>query len=149
VAYLLDTNLLVRLSNARDVSHLVAKAAIAKLHRLGDILHVTPQVLIEFRNVATRPLSNNGLGLSAAKAETESAAFEATFPLLPDTPDIFSAWKAIVSTLGIIGKQVHDVRLVAVCHVHAITHLLTFNISHFAAMTGFGPGIVVVDPASV
>ena len=59
------------------------------------------------------------------------------------------AWKALVGALGIIGKRVHDARLVAVCHVHAVTHLLTFNLSHFIGMAGFGPGIVVVDPTTV
>jgi hypothetical protein len=51
--------------------------------------------------------------------------------------------------LAIIGKQVHDARLVAVCHVYAITHLLTFNIADFGRMAQFGPGLVIVDPASV
>ena len=91
----------------------------------------------------------NGLGLSAVEAEAKAAVFEATFPLLVETPDIFPAWKALVGGLGIIGKQVHDARLVAVCHVHAVTQLLTFNVSHFTRMAGFGPGIVVVDPATV
>jgi hypothetical protein len=54
-----------------------------------------------------------------------------------------------VSALGVVGKQVHDARLVAVCHVHAVTHVLTFNVAHFARLAGFGPGVVVVDPASV
>ena len=40
-------------------------------------------------------------------------------------------------------------RLVAVCHVHAVTHLLTFNVTDFIRMAGFGPGVVVVDPAKV
>jgi len=75
--------------------------------------------------------------------------FEAAFPLLEETPDIFPAWKAIVQALGVVGKQVHDARLVAVCHVHVITHLLTFNVAHFARMTGFGPGVVVLNPATV
>ena len=48
-----------------------------------------------------------------------------------------------------IGKQVHDARLVAVCHVYKVTHLLTFNVAHFTRYVGFGPGIVVVDPATV
>ncbi len=51
--------------------------------------------------------------------------------------------------MGIIGKQVHDARLVAVCHVHGVTHLLTFNVGHFVRMAGFGPGLVVVDPTRV
>ena len=83
------------------------------------------------------------------EAEAKSAVFEATFPLLPETPDIYPAWKALVQALGVIGKQVHDERLVAVCHVQAVTHLLTFNVAHFVRLAAFGPGVVVVDPANV
>ncbi len=91
----------------------------------------------------------NGLGLSVADAEAKAAVFDGAFPLLPETPDIYPAWKALVGGLAIIGKRVHDARLVAVCHVHAVKHLLTFNVSDFTGMAGFGSGIVVVDPATV
>jgi hypothetical protein len=77
------------------------------------------------------------------------AVFEGKFPLLAETPDIYPAWKSLVGALGVIGKRVHDARLVAVCHVQAVTQVLTFNVSHFAGMAGFGPGLVVVDPATV
>ena len=69
--------------------------------------------------------------------------------MLPETPGIYPAWKALVGALAINGKQVHDARLVAVCHVHAMTLLLTFNASHFVRMASFGPGLVVVDLATV
>ena len=149
MAILLDTSILGRLANRADVSHTVAKAAIAELHRRGEVLHVTAQNLIEFRNFATRPVSANGLGLVASAAESLAATFEASFSLLAETPDIYPAWKAVVGALGVVGKQVHDARLVAVCHVHTMTHLLTFNVGHFTRLTGFGPGVVVVDPATV
>ena len=149
MAFLIDTSILARLANRADVSHLVATAAIAELHRRGEMLHVTPQNLVEFRNFATRPVSANGLGLAASAAEGLAATFEAAFPLLGETPDIYTAWKAIVGALGVVGKQVHDARLVAVCHVHGVTHLLTFNVSHFVRLAGFAPGVVVVDPATV
>jgi hypothetical protein len=45
----------------------------------------------------------------------------------------------VVGALGVVGKQVHDARLLAVCQVHGVTHLLTFNVSHFARLAGFGP----------
>lgn len=149
MAHLLDTNVLVRLANTADARHAAAARAVVELHRRAEVLHVTPQVLVEFRNVATRLTAQNGLGLSMADVEAKTAAFEATFPLLAETPDVYPAWKALVGALGVIGKQVHDARLVAVCHVHGVTHLLTFNVAHFVRMAGFGPGLVVVDPASV
>jgi predicted nucleic acid-binding protein len=149
MVHLLDTNVLVRLANTADARYAIADRAVVELHRRGEVLHVTPQVLVEFRNVATRPAALNGPGLSTVDAEAQAAGFEATFPLLAESPDIFPAWKALVGALGVIGKQVHDARLVAICHAHGVTHLLTFNVSHFVRMAGFGPGVVVVDPASV
>ena len=149
MSYLIDTSVLARLANADDVQHILAAHAIFELHRRGEVLHVTPQVLVEFRNMATRPKVLNGLGLSIVDAEAQAAGFESTFPMLEESPDIYPAWKALVGALGVIGKQVHDARLVAVCHVHAVTHVLTFNVAHFARLAGFGPGVVVVDPASV
>jgi predicted nucleic acid-binding protein len=149
VPYLIDTSVLARLANTADAFHPVATRAVVELHRRGDVLHVTPQNLVEFRNMATRPVAVNGLGLAIPDAEAKAAAFEATFPLLVETPDIFPAWKALVAALGVVGKQVHDARLVAVCHVHGVTHLLTFNVGHFARLAGFGPGLIVADPAAV
>ncbi len=83
--YLVDTSILIRLANVADAQHAVAAGAVLELHRRGDVLHLTPQVLIEFRNVATRPVAVNGLGLSTVDTEAQAAGFEASFPLLPDT----------------------------------------------------------------
>ena len=149
MAYLIDTNVLGRLANKSDAQHGMALRAAIELHRRGEILQLTPQVLIEFRSIATRPIAQNGLGLSAVDTEALAAGFESAFPLVEDTPDIYPAWKGVVAGLGIIGKQVHDARLVAVCHAHAITHLLTFDLADFSRMAQSGPGLVIVDPASI
>lgn len=149
MAYLIDTNVLVRLANTADPAYTVADRAVMELHRRGEALHVTAQNLIEFRGVATRPAALNGLGLSVAEAENKAAGIEAAFPLLPETPAIYPAGKALVAALGVIGKQVHDARLVAVYHAHRVTHLLTFNVAHFARLATYGLGVIVVDPASV
>lgn len=149
MAVLLDTNILVRLANATDLQHAIAVSAVLELHRRGEVLNITPQVLIEFRNVATRPKALNGAGLTIGEAESHAAIFEAKFPLLEDSPEIFTTWKAIVSALGVIGKQVHDARLVAVCHSHQVDQLLTFNFSHFSRLATFGSELLVLDPDKV
>ncbi len=146
---LIDASVLGPLANRADAAHGVAKSAIAELHRRGEVLHVTPQNLVEFRNFATRPIGVNGLGSPASAADGLAATFEAAFSLLNETPDIYPAWKALVGALGVVGKQVHDARLVAVCHVHEVSHLLTFNGTHFARLAAFGLAVAVVDPASV
>ena len=147
--FLLDTSILVRLANRADPAYAVADRAVVELHLRKELLHLTPPNLVEFRNVATRPASANGLGLTAAAAETKAADFEALFPLLPETPDIFAAWQSLVVAAGVLGKRVHDARLLAVCHVHSVDSLLTFNTAHFAPMARFGSGMVVVEPANV
>ena len=75
MAVLVDTSILGRLANRADPLHALAAAAIAELHRRGEVLHVAPQNLIEFRNFATRPGPANGLGLTAAVAENLAATF--------------------------------------------------------------------------
>lgn len=92
MAHLLDTNVLVRLANVADVHHAAAARSVVELHRRQEVLQVTPQVLIEFRSVATRPPSLNGLGLATVDVEAQAAGFEAMFSLLPDTPAIYPAW---------------------------------------------------------
>jgi predicted nucleic acid-binding protein len=149
MAFLLDTTILGRLANRADASYTIADAAVAKLFMQNETLHITAQNLIEFRNIATRQKAQNGLGLSVAEAESKAAIFEASFSLLVETADIFPAWKALVGALGVIGKQVHDARLVAVCQVHRVSHLLTFNLSHFTSLTTGIAGPMVMDPASV
>lgn len=149
MAILIDTSVLGRLANRADAAHPVATGAVAELHRRGELLHLTPQNLIEFRNFATRPVAANGLGLSSGAALVLADTFEAAFPLLAETPDIYPAWKGLVGALGVIGKQVHDARLVAVCQVYRVSHLLTFNVAHFIRLASYGPGVVVVDPVSV
>ena len=149
MAHLVESSLLLRHTNTSDALYPVAVRALDALHERGEVLHTTPQVFVEFRSVATRPAEVNGLGLSAAEAEARAAVYEAAFPLLPETPDIYPAWKALVQAAGVVGKQVHDARLVAICQVYGIAHVLTFNVRHFARLATFAPGLVIVDPAGV
>ena len=149
MAYLVDTSVLGRLANCADPAFAVADRAVVELHARGEMLFIAAQNLIEFRNAATRPRAVNGLGMSVVDAESEAAGFERLFPLLQEDALIFPAWKALVSVLGVIGKQVHDARLVAICHVNSVSHILTFNTAHFATLASHPPGVVVVDPATV
>lgn len=149
MAVLIDTSVLCRLANTNDLWFTVADSAVAKLRQQGESLHITAQNLIEFHSAATRDTKLNGIGLSVAEASAKAAIFEAELSLLPETPDIFPAWKAIVSATGVVGKQVHDARLVAVCHVHQIAHVLTFNVAHFTRFSLCAPGLTVLDPVGV
>jgi predicted nucleic acid-binding protein len=145
VSYLLDTSVLVRLANESDAQHAAAMVTVIELHRRNEVLQITAQNLIEFRNVATRPSVANGLGLSIGDAEAKSALFEVVFPLIPESPEIFAVWKVLVAERQVIGKQVHDARLVAVSRAAGVSHLLTFNVSHFRKLCE-PDGPIVVEP---
>ncbi|MEH1786151.1 MAG: PIN domain nuclease [Nostoc sp.] len=115
------------------------------LKRQGELLYIIPQNIIEFWAVATRPINSNGLGLSTAQAVQETEKFKKIFILHLDTPAIFGEWESLIVKYQVMGKQVHDTRLVAAMITHQITHLLTFNIDDFKRFSA----IVVVDPRSV
>jgi predicted nucleic acid-binding protein len=103
------------------------------------------QNLIELWVVATRPLGENGLGLTAAEAAAELKRIKGMFLFLPETPAIYSTWEALVIQHQVIGKPAHDARLVAAMQVHGLTAILTFDKAGFSRY----PGIEVVDPAKV
>ena len=44
-------------------------------------------------------------------------------------------------TVGVISKQVHDARLVAVCHLCGVSHILTFNVRDFTRFATLPPGL--------
>ena len=140
--YLADTNLLLRLADPASSQHPIATAALGRLFRQGDEVFLTPQNLIEFWAVATRPIEGNGFGWNSERTAQEVAELQKRFPLLPDSPEIFPRWLELVKQLPVHGKRVHDARLVAVLQAHAVGHLITFNLSDFASF----PGLLLISP---
>lgn len=129
--FLIDTNVLLR---SIDPTHLMSAAAVSALVILraqGEQLCITPQNLIEFWNVYTRPMERNGLGRSPQEAAVEVNQLKAFFPLLPDTAAIYPLWERLVTTHAVRGINVHDARLVAAMLAHGLTHVLTFNTKDF------------------
>jgi predicted nucleic acid-binding protein len=145
-SFLADTNLILRLADSASPQHLVAADALARLLGQGNEVYLTPQNFIEFWAVATRPVEVNGFGWTSERTAKEISDLQARFPLLPDSPAIFTHWLELVKQLPVHGKRVHDARLVAVLQAHAIEHLITFNFSDFAAFSSL---VSLVDPHSL
>lgn len=143
--YLLDTNVLLRLSDASSPEHNLASQSIKKLWQRGNTVFVTAQNLTEFWAVATRPLSANGFGWDTVKTRLEIEQILQQFTLLEDDSTILPIWLAMVSANSIKGKRTHDIRLLAVMQTHQITHLLTFNVADFS---GF-PNFTILHPGSI
>jgi len=140
--WLLDTNVLLRLQEGDDSN---AYRAVMSLGQSGEILCVTPQVLIEFWCAATRPKDARGLGWTIMGTATRVKGILNRFHLLDDRTDVFELWQQIVKRHAVKGKKVHDARLVAVMQSHGVKNLLTFNVDDF---DGFGE-IQTVHPGSI
>jgi predicted nucleic acid-binding protein len=127
----IDTNVLVRSTEPSSPMHEPAVRAIASAIESGETVVPTPQVMAEFRNVVTRPLEKNGLGLSPEEARDEIFRLEGFLSLLAETEEVYDEWKRLVMTYRVIGVQVHDARIVAAMRVNRIERLLTFDAQDF------------------
>lgn len=128
---LIDTNVLLRSAEPGHVHFQCSVDAMDVLRSRGHELILVPQILSEYWSVATRPLANNGLGLSPAEAAVELATIRRLFRLFLDERGIYSAWSELVVSHAVRGKQAHDARLAAAVQRHSISHLLTFNTVDF------------------
>ena len=93
---LIDTNTLLRTLQVQHPQYETVARALETLIARGRELHIVPQNLVELWVVATRPLSQNGLGLSTPEAAAELVRLKSMFPLLADTPAIYPVWESLV-----------------------------------------------------
>jgi predicted nucleic acid-binding protein len=141
-----DSNVLLRLFHRSDPLHGLVRSTVRTLRARGDRLCYTSQVLGEFWNVCTRPVTaRGGFGLTVAETDRRVRRLERRFLLLPDSPAVHQEWRALLVTHAVSGVQVHDARLVAAMRVYGVTHLLTFNVADFSRY----PGITAVHPQDV
>jgi predicted nucleic acid-binding protein len=140
-----DTNILLRSAEPAHPTHQQAVNAVKTLLANGDRVCLIPQNLIEFWNVATRPVDKNGFGWSPTKTDVEISRLESLLTVLPDSQAIYREWRKVVLAKSVLGKQVHDARIVAAMNVHQITKLLTFNLKDFKR---FGH-ITLIDPNTI
>ncbi|ELS03962.1 putative nucleic acid-binding protein [Xenococcus sp. PCC 7305] len=131
MAFLIDTNVLLRTLITDDPQYEIVQTAIAALRRSREQLFIAPQNLIEMWNVAIRPSDKNGLGLSPIEVKAEVSRLKELFILLPDTEQMYSEWERLVSEYEVRGTKVHDTRLVAFMLIHSLSHILTFNVKDF------------------
>ena len=135
-AYLLDTNILLRLSLSGGPYDEVVVSAVARLMAEEATLFYTLQNAAEFWNVCTRPRERNGLGLTLGETERRLQLIEQQFLFLPETEATYARWRRIVTECGVSGVHVHDARLAAVMNVKNVSHLLTLNPQDFKRFTG-------------
>lgn len=131
MAFLLDTNILLRMIDLKHPMNQDVTNAIKVLRSQNEQLFIIPQNLIEFWNVCTRPLEKNGLGMTVSETEREISRMENLFIVLRDQSDIYPQWRSLVQKYQVKGVKVHDTRLVAAMLVYGVEKILTFNVDDF------------------
>ena len=144
-AYLLDTNIILRISNPSDLQHELVTNAVANILAQGDECYLASQILIEMWVVATRPTDVNGLGWSTTYTRNIIDQLMQRFPIIEEAPQLFTTWLDIVSINKILGKRTHDARIAALMKTSAVSHILTLNPNDFSNI----PDINVVHPRSL
>ena len=83
---LVDTNVILRRLQRSLPQHRKAREAIAKFSKDGHRICVTSQNLVELWAVCTRPIENNGFGLTPAQARLSefSLGLKAPFSDFPN-----------------------------------------------------------------
>jgi predicted nucleic acid-binding protein len=142
---LLDTNILLRLSEKNHPHYQHALESVRRLAADGNTFCIGSQTVSEFLAVATRSIADRGLGMDQTTADAELGKVTSAIEILYDSPAVLSELRRLVVAHRVIGKSVHDTRLVATMNVHGIKDILTFNMPDFARFVG----INVRNPATV
>lgn len=140
-----DTNILLRSAKPSHPTHCLAVNAVKTLLADDKRVCLILQNLIEFWNVATRPVENNGFGWTPSKTDIEVSRLESLLTVLSDSQAIYREWRKVVLDNSVLGKQVHDARIVAAMNVHQVTKLLTFNAKDFKRFQH----ITLIDPKTL
>lgn len=128
---LLDTNILLRAHQPSSPHFHSAVNAVMALINAGHRPCISSQSIYEFLAVATRPVSENGLGMPHPDADALLAKLLVGIEVVYDSSALVSELRRLVVAHRVTGKKVHDTRLVAAMRVNAIDQLLTFNDSDF------------------
>lgn len=142
---LVDSSTIIRALQPHHPLYPVAEAALQNLPQQGRKLHIASQNLVEVWAVITRPVANNGLGMTIEEAADELERLKSLFTVLPETPAIYPVWESLVIQHRVTGKPTHDARLVAAMKVYGLNSILTFNAGDFKRYSG----IEALHPAEV
>lgn len=137
-----DTCILLEVTDAARIHHLAAREVL----ELHSLLVLPSQVIREYLVVATRPVPNNGLGLSLSAARANVQAFLANMRLLPEEQPVLPAFFGLLDHAPCVGKRIHDAHLAATAMAHGVVEILTLNGRDFSA---FAPHVRVITPVEV
>ena len=134
--YLVDTNILLRISRQDDPQHALIATTLTELDDQGAVLYYSLQNIAEFWNVCTRPEDRNGYDLSIPETSRRVNFIESKMTFLPDNERVYSNWRRLVIGNNVRGVQVHDARLAAIMQAYGLRDILTLNHPDFLRYAG-------------
>jgi hypothetical protein len=141
---LVDTNVILRLSQPEALAP-GFHHAVSYLRAQECTLYVAFQNIAEYWNVSTRPVLHNGLGLNPDKVLRSLDVIRDELEIVTEDRETFDRWLRLVVDFRVLGRQVHDARLVAHMLVRNIPWLLTSNVKDFVRYSG----IQAIDPERI
>ena len=139
----LDTNLFIPARFDAAPAHALARAALNRAERSGEVLCISRQVMREYLAAATRPQAWSA-PLPMSRALADLSWMGEVYEVLEDGPHVMDVLTRLGRDIPMGGKQVHDANIVATMLAYGERRLLTFNIRDFRR---FAAHIEVLDPA--
>lgn len=124
---IVDTNILLTATEETRSRHARAQHVLQTWPRL----YVSGQILREYLVVATRPSSENGLGMKLPAALENVREFLSRFRFLDETKKTFQNLRELLEEIPCRGRQIHDANLVATALTHGVTAIVTENARDF------------------
>ena len=137
-----DTNLLVYAHRKDSVFHQRARDCIARLARGAATWAIPWPCVHEFCAIATHPrIYSPPTPLAVALDQIDAWLESPVFAVLAEADTHWSVLRDLLATGRIVGPQVHDARIAALCLQHGVRELWTVD-------RDFGryPRLTVVNP---
>jgi predicted nucleic acid-binding protein len=126
-----DTNVLVYANTATAPWHLEAQAALQSFRASAAELRISRQILREYLATLSRTQSFSS-PVPALTLIADIIRFQSQFRIAEDGPAVTSSLLALLKSIPIGGKQVHDANIVATMQTHGLRRLSTHNTADFA-----------------
>jgi predicted nucleic acid-binding protein len=139
-----DTNVLVYAAIPAFPFHGAALAQLGAFRQAGVALWISRQILREHLAALTRPQAFTP-PIVPAVLITDVIRFQSQFQIAEDGPVVTASLLALLGSVAVGGKQVHDANIVATMQAQGLRRLLTHNTADFAR---FGTLIQVESLAS-
>ena len=126
-----DTNILVYATNSASPWYRLANDRLQEGRLLGVDLVISTQIVREYLAVASRSSLTTGEP-SLSEIFDNVHLFRTQFRVLLNTERVLDHLLALIRSVPLAGRQVHDANIVATMQVYGVNHVLTHNTADFA-----------------